>query len=415
MTTTTAPARTSVDTGMVAALSAAFLGCWVVLLPAIQVTLALRVQQITPGAKAAALSVVLAVGATVALVGQNVIGALSDRTTSRFGMRRPWLVAGAVLGLASLGFLAVAPNVPTLVLAWALVQFTFNVVLAALNPIVPDQIPTTHRGRVSAVIGLTQQVGVVGGILLIQLFLPNLALAIVMPGLLSVATVIVLVAMLKDRRLAPTDRRPFRFKEFLQAYWVDPRTAPDFAWAWISRFLMYCGGATLVGYQTYFLQSQFGYTAQTVTPVIFGLAATSAVAVVVGSIVFGTISDRVGRRKIFVIISATVQGLALGFIAFSPSIASYFVAALVSGIASGCYVAVDVAMVTEVLPSAADAGKDLSVFHLASVLPQMIVPVVAPAFLAIGGGGPNYPAFFLAGAVFVVIGAVCNQRIRSIR
>lgn len=412
---TTTATRTTVDTGMVAALSAAFLGCWVVLLPAIQVTLALRVQQITPDGKAAALSVVLAVGATVALVSQNIIGALSDRTTSRFGMRRPWLVAGVLLGAASLGFLAIAPNVPALVLAWALVQLTFNIILAALNPIVPDQIPTTHRGRVSAVIGLTQQVGVVGGILLIQVFLPNLALAIVAPGLLSIVTVVILVAVLKDRRLAPADKRPFRFKEFLQAYWVNPRTAPDFAWAWLSRFLMYCGGATLVGYQTYFLQSQFGFTAQTVTPVIFGLAATGAVSVVIGSIVFGTISDRIGRRKIFVIISASVQGFALAFIAFSPSIASYFVAALISGIASGCYVAVDVAMVTEVLPSAEDAGKDLGVFHLASVLPQMIVPVVAPLFLAIGGGEANYPAFFLAGAVFVVIGALCNQMIKSVR
>src|SRR5947208_12853118 len=97
---TTTLTRTQANPRMIAALSAAFLGCWVVLLPAIQVTLALRVQQIAPTGKAAALSVVLAVGATVALVSQNIIGALSDRTTSRFGMRKPWLAAGGLLGVA---------------------------------------------------------------------------------------------------------------------------------------------------------------------------------------------------------------------------------------------------------------------------------------------------------------------------
>ncbi|MDP9868856.1 MULTISPECIES: MFS transporter [Streptosporangium] len=100
-----------------------------------------------PDDKAAVLSLVLSVGAAVALVAQNVFGLLSDRTASRFGMRRPWIVAGALLGVASLGLLATAAGVGTLVAAWALTQLTFNILLAGLNPVIPDQVPSAQWAR----------------------------------------------------------------------------------------------------------------------------------------------------------------------------------------------------------------------------------------------------------------------------
>ena len=51
------------------------------------------------------LSQVAFYGAIVASIANLLAGAISDRTTSRFGRRRPWMVVGA-LG-ASLAYLAI--------------------------------------------------------------------------------------------------------------------------------------------------------------------------------------------------------------------------------------------------------------------------------------------------------------------
>jgi MFS family permease len=409
------PGGKPVGAGFIAAISTAFFGTWLALLPATQVTLALRVAQIAPGHKAAVLSLVLAVGAAVALVAQNIFGALSDRTTSRFGMRRPWIAVGAVAGVASLGFLATALSVGLLVLAWALTQLAFNILLAGLNPVLPDQVPSAQLGRVSAVTGLTQQLGVVGGAFLAQLFLPDLTLAIAIPGIFCLAGVGIFLFVLPDRRLARSERRPWRISALARAYWVNPRKAPDFAWAWLSRFLVMCGNYTLLSYQAYFLMSRFGYTKATIGPVVFKVLLINTVAVVGASIAFGAVSDRLRRRKLFVMISAAILALAEVLAACSHSLPAFLAAAAIAGTATGCYLSVDLALVAEVLPSRADAGKDMGVFHLANVLPQTLVPAVAPVFLAIGGHGENYPAFFIAGAVAGIIGALCIQRVRSVR
>jgi MFS family permease len=403
-----------VGSGFISALTAAFFGTYVALLPPTLITLALRVVQIAPDNRTSVLSLVLVGGAAVALLSQNVFGALSDRTTSRFGMRRPWIVAGAVLGLAGLGLLAIANSVIMLFLAWAIAQLTFNMLLAGLNPIVPDQVPSTQLGRVSAMIALTQPLSIVGGTFLVQLFLPDLTFAILVPGLICIVGVAALALVLPDRHLAHVDRKPWKLKLLVQSYWTDPRSAPDFGWAWLSRFLVFCGIFTLASYQTFFLMSRFGYTPETIGTALLRVTLLNTVGLVVASVTFGTISDRIRRRKSFVLVSAAGLSLSLILAAYSPSLSFYFFAATVGGMAVGCYLAVDLALVAEVLPSRADAGKDMGVFHLANALPQMLVPAVAPLFLAIGGGTENYAAFFVAGAVASVIGAVVIQFVRSV-
>jgi MFS family permease len=403
-----------VGPGFIAALTVAFFGTWVALLPATLTTLALRVVQIAPDDRTGALSLILAGGAAVAVLSQNVFGALSDRTTSRFGMRRPWIVTGAALGVASLGLVALATSVISLFLAWATAQLTFNMLLAGLNPVLPDQVPRTQLGRVSAMTTLTQPLGIVGGTFLVRVFLPDLRFAILVPGCICIAGVAALALLLHDRHLVQPDRKPLNLRLLVLSYWTDPRTAPDFGWTWLSRFLVSCGIFTIASYQTFFLMSRFGYTPETIGAPLLQGTLLNTVGLVVASVAFGTISDRLRRRKSFVLVSAAGLALALLLAAYSQSLSLYFVATTIAGIAVGCYLAVDLALVAEVLPSRADAGKDMSVFHLANALPQMLVPAVAPLFLAIGGGPENFQAFFVAGAVAGVAGAVVIQFVRSV-
>jgi len=385
------------------------------LLPATQVTLALKVNQIDPAGKANTLSLVLGVGAFVALIAQNIFGALSDRTTSRFGMRRPWLLGGMIAAVASLFLLSAASTVPVLVLGWGLTQLTFNVLLAGLNPVLPDQVPRRQLGRVSGLVGITPSLAAVGGAYLAKLFLPNLRLAILLPGILTAISIVLLLFVLRDRTLRPDEVGPFRLRLFLKAFWTNPLKAPDFALAWVSRFMVFFGNVTLASYQVFFLIDRFGYTQKNIGGAVLQVTIVLTVTTVVTALVVGRISDRIQRRKLFVIISAII--LAVGHIiaAMSGSFSMFVIAIGIAGLANGVYVAVDAALIAEVLPSRADVAKDMGVLHLANVLPQTLVPVTAPLFLAIGSGKDNYPALFIGGAIIGIIGAVINQFIKSVK
>lgn len=398
-----------------ATLFLSFFGTWLALLPATQVTLALKVAQIAPESRAGTLSLVLGVGAFIALVAQNIFGALSDRTTGRFGMRRPWLLAGLMTGIASLFLLAYAGSVPMLVLAWGATQLTFNVLLAGLNPVLPDHVPSKQLGRVSGLIGITQSLAAVGGAYFAQLFLPDLTLAILIPGAIMLLTVLPLIILLKDRVLDRADRPRFSLLLFIKAFWTDPRKAPDFALAWWSRLLVFFGNMTLASYQVYFLIDRFGYDEVSIGGAVLQNTIVMTVATIIMSLLVGQISDRLQRRKLFVLISAIILALAHVLAAIAPSFSVFLIATAIAGLAMGTYLAVDAALIAEVLPSRADVGKDMGVLHLANVLPQTLVPVCAPLFLAIGGGKENYPALFIGGAIIGIIGAVINQFIKGVK
>ena len=135
-----------VGLGFIIAYAAAYFGSWIAILTPVVVTLALRVQQINPAGKAASLSLVLGVGAIFALLANPFFGKLSDRTRSRFGMRRPWLIAGVISGTIGLLVIALAPNIPLVLVGWCLAQTGFNALLAVVVAILPDQVPEEQRG-----------------------------------------------------------------------------------------------------------------------------------------------------------------------------------------------------------------------------------------------------------------------------
>jgi len=141
--------RRHVGFGFIAAYTLAYFGMWMALLTPITLSLALKIRQINPEVAAGSLSLVLGGGAFVAVVANPFFGRLSDRTTSGFGMRRPWLVGGMVFGTMGLLVIAVAPNVTLILVGWCLAQLSFNALLAAIVALLPDQVPVEQRGRVA--------------------------------------------------------------------------------------------------------------------------------------------------------------------------------------------------------------------------------------------------------------------------
>jgi MFS family permease len=98
-----------------------------------------------------ALGTLRASGLIIALLAQPAFGLLSDRSTSRFGRRRPYIFVGVLLDLAFLAAMALSWNYWMLFASVLLLQFSANISHGALQGLIPDLAPEDQRGRASAV------------------------------------------------------------------------------------------------------------------------------------------------------------------------------------------------------------------------------------------------------------------------
>jgi MFS family permease len=349
----------------------------------------------------------------LAMVGNPFFGKMSDRTTSRLGMRRPWMVMGLVGGSLGILVIALAPSVPVVFAGWCMAQLFFNALLAAMVAVLPDQVPSVQRGLVSGVLGVCLPVASVCGTFLVKLFTGSLLAMFLGPCAVGGFFILLFAVTLQDRRLANMEKPAWSLREFTSTFYVSPRKSPDFAWAFASRFMFVTAYAFLASYQAYYLLDKIGSAQADVPQQIFlGTLAQSAV-IVAASLIGGRLSDRTGRRKIFVLTASIVYGLALFVIAIASDFNGFLVGMAMSGLGFGVYVAVDLALVVDVLPGRRSAAKDLGVFNIAGALPFSIAPAIAPAILAVGGG--SYGVLYTVAGLCAIIGAAAILPVRRVR
>lgn len=392
----------------------AYAGVWLALLTPMLVTIALKVRQLSPVNASSQLALVLSVGAFCAMIGNPLFGRMSDRTTSRWGMRRPWLVGGMILGTGSLALIAQAPSIPVVLIGWCLAQLAFNAVLAAIVAILPDQVPAAQRGTVSGVLGMCMPIGQACGTFLVQALPDANLLMFVVPAAVGASLVLLFAVVLPDRRLQPSQLQVQTPGEFLRSFWLDPRKYPNFFWAWLSRFLLVTGTAFLTTYQSYYLMDKLGYPAEAVPNLIFKGMLVQAVMIVLCSAVGGRASDATGRRKIFVMLSAAVYGAGLWTIAGAHAYPAYLIGMAFTGIGQGVFFAVELALVTQILPDRhLNAAKDLGMFNIANTLPQSIAPALGPMILAVGHG--SYTGLFAVAGAVALLACIAILPLRGVR
>lgn len=404
--------------GFLLLLGAAVATAYGALLSQAVLTLSLKSNELDADNATTVLSIVVAVGSIAAIVGNPLLGRLSDRTLSRIGRRRPYLLFGATATVLGAFLATVAPTTALLAIAYFITTVGMVAITVACAAIVPDQVAPEKRGTPSAMIGLGAPVGAVIGLFLAQLVQPNLTAMFMLPAGVSALTAVTLALVIKDRRLDRSERPGFSFRELLMTFWVDPRRSPSFAWAWLSRLMIFFGVATVNAYQAFYLIMVHHIDPATVgTSILIATAILSGVSVILAPVV-AKISDRVGRRKPFVIVAAIVFGLGLGLVAIAPSYPMFLFAVAVMGAGQGVYFAVDFALVTEVLPDPENPAKDLGLMNLAQSLPSTLVPTIAPALLALGASvsnPQNFTALFVAGVIAAILGAIFILPIRQVR
>ena len=397
----------------------------------IQVLLAQQADRIAaaePGgmSKEALLAVVLFTGAAVSMFANPVWGAFSDRTRSRLGRRVPWVLGGVVLGAIALLLLSVAESVVLMVLAWSLVQLALNAAWAGGVAAVPDQVPAERRGLIGGLVAIAGTVGVLLGIKIAELT------GSIAQGYLVIALVMLVLSvpyLVGSRDLAlPADHvvEPMDWRRLVRSFWVSPREHPDFAWAFLTRLLVNLGNWIAMTSLYYFLTDGLGYGDDDATARLGVLVLIYGVATVATTVVVGHWSDRVGKRKIFVIWSGVLIGASSLVLGLWQDWPGALLAAVVLGAGFGVYQAVDFALITQVLPGAGDRAKDLGVINIASALPQVLAPAIAGLILVVvrelggsvathgDGWSLGYGVVYAVGFALCVLGSVFVTRIKSV-
>jgi MFS family permease len=413
--------KPAVSNGFIAIYVLAQFGIWLALLTPVVLTIALRVGEIAGEAgKARSLGTVLAIGAFFAVVSAPIWGALSDRTRSRFGRRRPWLVGGLVCSGIGLVILGSAQSIWMVGIGWLLCQASFNAMEAAIMAILPDVVPSRQQGRVSGLLGMTTTAGVFVGTWLTQYTQSSSMMMFLEPYAITVVTVMALVMVLRDAPLeGPAPPMHERGVGRLLASMVTPFRDADFNWAFVSRFLIMLAWFFLLTYQLFFLTDRLGLDRAAALAVMVKSSAVIAIATVSMSIVGGVLSDLIGRRKPIVFAAAAIEGVGFLLIATTGTVDQFLVGVAVASLGKGLYFGVDLALVAAILPSRKDAAKDLGIFQIANSMPQSVAPGIAPILLAIGAtagaAGGNYPVLYVVAALCSIIGAAAILPVKRSR
>ncbi len=386
--------------------------------------------------KGSALGLALGAGAFISMLAAPIFGALSDRIRLPGGRRKPWIVIGTVgnvLGLVGLAYL-IQPGHPESVVGWSVV-FLFvelfnNIATAPYAALIPDLVPAEQRGSASGWLGLMTMLGTFGGGVM-GFFVDSLGIPAVYFILIGVMLLGAIVTVFGVSELdVPYEIQPFHFGEFMRGL-TDPFEHSDFTWVFLTRLLVTMGIFTVQEFIQYYLGdvigspyvlAGFGQVASTAEEAVSFFLPALLLGAIITTLVAGVLSDKYGR-KLMVYVSGGLMGfVCLVFVLFH-SFTLAVLMGVVFGLGYGAYESVDWALASDVLPSMDDYAKDMGVWHVAMVLPQVIATPIAgfllDNFQRVGTAQniPNlgYTVIFLVAVVYFIFGTVFVRQIKKAR
>ncbi|MEU4248984.1 MFS transporter [Amycolatopsis sp. NPDC026612] len=409
-----------VSTGFILWMALANFGVSMAYIVPLSFSLALRIQQLVPGHEEV-LGYATGIAQAVFIVTAPLVGIWSDRTRSRLGRRRPFMVGGIALGMAGLVVIALAPNVPVLMVGWVVAMFGWSNTGSAIVFLQADLVPEEQRGRISGLTGLSAQVAPVLGIGIVSAFIKTSTfLVFFVPGAVGVTLTLLFVFLGKDpdsRLLAlPADR--ISLKKVFASYAFNPRKYPDFGWNWFGRFAFFMGLYLNTTFGTFFYAQRLEVSVAEVGAIVAIVGLLGVVAAAAGALGGGWLSDKLQRRKLFVLVGAVLFAGGALIEANAYSLPVLVVGSVVMNLSLAAFGAVDGAIVMAILPDRAEAGRYMSVVQFAQKLPSAIAPLIAPLVITIGAVGSlkNYTLLYLVGGVFALLGGlIILLKVKSVR
>jgi MFS family permease len=426
--------------GWIALFATAWLGIWMAQLTPIQLLLPQQVEDVVHGHlwtdNVLAFGVISGIAGACALITFPLTGALSDRTTSRFGRRRPWIFAGVLVFAVSLVILSVQTSIVGVGVFWSTSIIGFCIASAAITATLSDQVPVNQRGFVSGWISAPQAIGTILGLTLVTTIWASVAseqaFGYPLVAVLLIVLAVPFILTVPDQQIRKDQRPRGGFGTILQGFWINPVKHPDFGWTLLGRILVNLGNALGTTLLLYFLQYGLGLSSGDAINGLLTLTVVYLIFFVLAALILGRVSDAIGRRKVFVYIAAWIQAAAALILAFVPVFGVAIFAAALLGLGYGCYMAVDQALATQVLPDAHSRGKDLGIMNIATAVPQAVGPLLGAlvvllfANLATAGAASSaaitktgeqagFAGLFVASGVLAIVGGVAMIPIKSVK
>lgn len=330
----------------------------------------------------------LMIGTTTALVGlagailsiliQPTVGYLSDFSVSRWGRRKPYIVAGSLLDVVFLLGIASANSLLALAAFVTLLSVSTNTARGPFQGYVPDMVAEKEVGLASALVGMMQVVGNVTGVLLATFAVQagNLPMALVAVALIELVTMLSVVLRVGNG-LPPRPREGRSWVGIAKETWsTDILREHSYLWLLASRFLFLTAGGILFNLSVQYLSQVYGLPQDDAAGAQRTMSILIVIAIVIVSVPAGRLSDRFGRKPV-IYVSCAIGATAMLLGALGPSLAFAYVAALLYGISGGVFVAVDWALMTDIIPRAS-SGRYMGLSNVAT-------GASSPVSVALGG------------------------------
>ncbi len=380
-----------------------------------------------------------ALGAVTAVIVQPVVGALSDRTSTRLGKRHPYILGGAIVMLVGLSLLAFTHQISLFILGMFFVVVAHTTSSTAYQGLVPDRVPSSQRGAASGYMGLMTILGTVGSLAVASLLLSQVSatgralhtfasditrgasIFYIVGALLIVIAVVVTLILVREtphpRAPRVADNTHGRWGQRFASLWIEPWRHPNFTWVFLTRAFVVLGLALFTTYIAYYF-AQVAHVANFVQATAIN-AVLALGGAVLSTLVVGVLSDRVRRRAPIVSIAGGFMALtALAFVV-APGSIPLWPLGILFGLGYGAYMSVDLALAVDALPSHRDAGKDLGLWSMASTLPAVLAPMLGSGIIFLAGlmgqTAFGYRAVFGLATLFLLLGAVFVLKVREKR
>ena len=387
---------------------ATFQGLQQILIPA-------QMDALDPVNKVANLGLLTTLSAISAVISLPIGGAVSDRTRSRWGRRTPWLAAMALLSAVLMMFMSQANALLPFTLIYVTLWFTMNFYQGALTAVLPDRISREKRGIASAMIGLSVPIGIIFGVNVAARADTTTSYAAIATAFVVLTAGFLIFAPegpFRPEKLPPVAEKiklSRRIADFFSSF-----RSRDFTFAFLSRALLFVAYFSVSGYLFYFVQDEIGAAAlpQHSAKVAISILSTVNMVAWIGAIfVAGWLADRLQRHKLIVGVSAIGLGLSLIVPVIAPNWHGMLVYSVLSGIFFGTYMAIDLALMSFVLPEEDAAGRDMGILAVATAAPQLVSPAIAGGLILVFG----YGALYLFGAVTALAAGISAFFIRGVR
>jgi MFS family permease len=392
--------------------------------------------------KGVALGVLEGIGSVMAIVWQPVVGAVSDRTQTRWGRRRPFIVVGTVGDVLFLIGLALSGSYWMVLIFYFLLQTASNTAQGPYQGLMPDVVPVEQHGTASGYYGVSNAVGLLAGTIAAGFILQHYGriAAILSICVLLIATMLPTVLLIPDR--AQPKQEPFHgVRDALTKTFGRPLRFPSFMWLMGSRLLILMG---LVGIQSfvffYFNDAFFGGDRQATIKATYTLLGIVIICSLAVALPAARASDRFGRRP-FILVGGLVGAAGLLMLVFShyqllpsqvvqplahalkvPDLAAQAtLVGVLIGIGYGLFYSVDWAFIQDVIPPD-EAGLFMGFSNIATAGSGIIARFVGGFLLDPFNKGPHlfglpggYPVVFSVFCAWLLIGALLILKVPESR